>query len=460
MTMADEMAADRRSSSRVIFSRGMVRIAMYAGLMLCDVAAIRSAYSIAVGMRDARWMAPNGVELGWLVLPVYLFMAARARAYTKGALDSWTESIRRATSAFFLSVCIVALLVFYQHAGLLVSRFAHFVALACGLSFIVLGRILFHLCFIRGRTDSLVGRLMIVDGVAPPPTRDPVIDARASGLVPDLRNPETLRRMAEIIAPYDRVIVATTPERQQSWALLLKPYDASGEIMIERGGMLGAIGIARYLGEDTIVVSRGPMALPNRVKKRIVDLTVAGIALLLLAPLLIVCAIAIKLDSPGPILFSQTRVGRSNKWFKILKFRSMRVEAADASGTQSTLRGDDRITRVGRFIRKTSIDELPQLFNVLLGDMSIVGPRPHALGSLAGDKLFWEVNDQYWMRHALKPGITGLAQVRGFRGATDTHTDIENRLQADLEYINGWGMWRDIAIMLSTLKVVIHPRAY
>jgi lipopolysaccharide/colanic/teichoic acid biosynthesis glycosyltransferase len=271
-----------------------------------------------------------------------------------------------------------------------------------------------------------------------------VLDARASGIVPDLRNPETLRRMADIIAPYDRVIISTTPDRQQSWAMMLKPYDASGEILIEPGGMLGAIALSRYLGEDTIVVSRGPMSLPNRIKKRLVDLLIAGLATFILAPLLIVVAVAIKFDSPGPVLFAQTRVGHSNKWFRIFKFRSMRIETND----------------VGRFIRKTSIDELPQLFNVLKGDMSIVGPRPHALGSLAGDKLFWEVNDQYWTRHALKPGITGLAQVRGFRGATENHEDIENRLQADLEYINGWRMWRDISIMLSTLKVLVHPKAY
>jgi exopolysaccharide biosynthesis polyprenyl glycosylphosphotransferase len=461
MNVANEaVLPDRRRSSRMVLSRSIVRLVMYLGLALCDVAAIRGAFTMADGIRGGQWMAPNGLELGWIVLPIHIFMAARRGGYSKLALDSLTESIRRGTSAFFLSVCVVALFVFYQHGGLLVSRLAHFTALVSGLLFILIGRALFHLCFIRGRTESLVGRLLIVDGVTPGATTDNVLDARASGIIPDLRNPETLRRMADIIAPYDRVIISTLPDRQQSWAMMLKPYDVSGEILIEPGGMLGAIALSRYLGEDTIVVSRGPMSLPNRIKKRIVDLLIAGVATLLLAPLLIVVAIAIKFDSPGPVLFAQTRVGRSNKWFQIFKFRSMRIETNDASGSRSTQRDDDRITRVGRFIRKTSIDELPQLFNVLKGDMSIVGPRPHALGSLAGDKLFWEVNDQYWTRHALKPGITGLAQVRGFRGATENHADIENRLQADLEYINGWRMWRDISIMLSTLKVLVHAKAY
>jgi lipopolysaccharide/colanic/teichoic acid biosynthesis glycosyltransferase len=106
------------------------------------------------------------------------------------------------------------------------------------------------------------------------------------------------------------------------------------------------------------------------------------------------------------------------------------------------------------------VDELPQLINVLLGSMSIVGPRPHALGSLAGDQLFWHVDERYWQRHALKPGITGLAQVRGHRGATHTREHLTSRLQADLEYMTGWSLWRDISIVLRTAKVLVHPDAY
>lgn len=128
-------------------------------------------------------------------------------------------------------------------------------------------------------------------------------------------------------------------------------------------------------------------------------------------PLFAIIAILIKRESEGPVFFMQTRIGLSNRHFKMYKFRSMRVESCDANGSQSTARDDDRITRIGAFIRKTSIDELPQLINVLKGDMLIVGPRPHALGSRAADKLFWEVDHRCWYRHATKPGLTGLAQV-------------------------------------------------
>ena len=130
------------------------------------------------------------------------------------------------------------------------------------------------------------------------------------------------------------------------------------------------------------------------------------------------------------------------------------------SGARSTGRHDDRVTRVGRFIRAHSLDELPQLFNVLRGEMSIVGPRPHALGSRAEDKLFWDIDTSYWHRHAVKPGLTGLAQVRGYRGATETVSDLSNRLQADLEYLSGWSLWRDIAIIFATFRVLIHRNAY
>src|SRR5690606_11368448 len=120
------------------------------------------------------------------------------------------------------------------------------------------------------------------------------------------------------------------------------------------------------------------------------------------------------------------------------KFRSMTEAQSDPDGNVSTARQDTRITRVGRLIRSTSIDELPQLFNVLLGDMSLVGPRPHALGSQAGEKLFWEVDLRYWHRHSLKPVLSGLAQVRGYRGATERESDLVYRLQSDLEYLEGW----------------------
>jgi lipopolysaccharide/colanic/teichoic acid biosynthesis glycosyltransferase len=194
--------------------------------------------------------------------------------------------------------------------------------------------------------------------------------------------------------------------------------------------------------------------------KRVMDVALAGAALIFLAPMLLLVGLLIRLEDGGPAFFMQQRQGRNNRLFWIYKFRSMRVEKLDLTGARSASRSDDRITRIGRFIRRTSIDELPQLLNVVRGDMSIVGPRPHAIGSLAGQKLFWEVDPRYLLRHSLKPGLTGLAQIRGLRGATDSEEDLANRLQADLEYLDGWTIMRDLRIIAATITVLMHDKAF
>jgi lipopolysaccharide/colanic/teichoic acid biosynthesis glycosyltransferase len=210
----------------------------------------------------------------------------------------------------------------------------------------------------------------------------------------------------------------------------------------------------------SLVVAHGPLGLTDRAIKRGFDLAVAIPALILLSPLMLVVAILIKATSAGPVFFRQTRIGRGNQVFQVLKFRSMSVEGSDHRGDRSASRDDDRVTPVGRFIRRTSIDELPQLLNVVAGSMSIVGPRPHALGSRAADKLFWEVDGRYWHRHAAKPGLTGLAQVRGYRGATLEEDDLRNRLQADLEYLERWSIWRDLKLIVQTFQVIMHRNAF
>jgi lipopolysaccharide/colanic/teichoic acid biosynthesis glycosyltransferase len=138
----------------------------------------------------------------------------------------------------------------------------------------------------------------------------------------------------------------------------------------------------------------------------------------------------------------------------------MRHAQADVEAKALTLRNDVRLTRIGAFIRRTSLDELPQLFNVLLGDMSLVGPRPHAPAALAGEKFYWEVDQKYWHRHIAKPGITGLAQVRGFRGNTFEEADLQSRLDSDLEYVAHWSLARDVEILLATLRVLVHDKAF
>lgn len=433
---------------------------MYVGLILCDCAAIRLGLSIGSLLRGWRWLTLYGFEIGWLIVPLHLMLALRNRAISIDSLRYRSESLRRAMSALIVAFAIVVFLMFLCSINMKISRLAFGTSIIAALFFLCLFRLSFYYWFVAPVKGGLTAELLIVDGIFPREGAYHVFDAAAEAFAPDLNNPTTLARLATVVEPYDRVVVSCPEDRRHAWAHLLKACTVIGEIQLDQGLSLGAIGVSRYHGSDTVVVARGPMSLQNRFNKRMIDLIIAGAAVIAIAPLLIVIAVAVRLDSSGSILFAQTRLGRNNKPFKIFKFRSMYAERVDNNGNQSTTHNDDRVTRVGRLLRMTSLDELPQLFNVLLGNMSIVGPRPHALGSLAGERLFWEISENYWLRHTLKPGITGLAQVRGFRGATHHQSDLEHRLQSDLEYIAGWRLWRDITIMANTIRVVIHPRAF
>jgi polysaccharide biosynthesis protein PslA len=192
--------------------------------------------------------------------------------------------------------------------------------------------------------------------------------------------------------------------------------------------------------------------------KRAQDIVVASATLFFFAPVIALVAAAIKLDSPGPLLFRQKRVGFNGTHFELLKFRSMYAHAADRHASRQTTRDDDRVTRVGRFIRRTSMDELPQLLNVLRGDMSIVGPRPHALLTKANGVELWKIADQYAARHRVKPGLTGLAQVNGYRGELDSSEKVRKRVEYDINYIENWSTWLDIRIMLRTASLLFFDR--
>ena len=206
------------------------------------------------------------------------------------------------------------------------------------------------------------------------------------------------------------------------------------------------------IGRNLVVsVREAPLKDWRALQKTALDYGVGGLALLVLSPVLLVTALLIKLDSPGPVLFRQPRLGFNNRMFLCYKFRSMRNDAADLLADRQTTRSDARVTRVGRVIRKLSIDELPQIVNVLNGTMSLVGPRPHAPNTKAADRLFTEIVQQYAVRHRVKPGITGWAQVNGWRGETATVEQIEKRVACDLFYIENWSIRFDVKIMIMTV---------
>ena len=206
----------------------------------------------------------------------------------------------------------------------------------------------------------------------------------------------------------------------------------------------------------SVNIQREPLAQWERALKRGLDLAIAGSAIIVLSPLLLATSLAVKLDSPGPILFRQRRGGFDNREFVIFKFRTMTARENDGLIVQAK-RGDDRVTRIGRVLRRSSIDELPQLLNVLRGDMSLVGPRPHAL---AHDEAYKASIGNYALRHHVKPGLTGAAQIAGLRGETGRLEQMERRVEKDLWYIDNWSLALDLRIMAQTCAALLRHEAY
>lgn len=200
------------------------------------------------------------------------------------------------------------------------------------------------------------------------------------------------------------------------------------------------------------IIAKPPLRDWGGVAKRMIDIAGALTALIVLSPIILFCALAVMIESPGPVFFIQERAGYRNKPFRMFKFRTMHVAASDHTGSQLTLRNDPRVTRVGRILRKTSADELPQLFNVIRGDMSLVGPRPHPPGAKAGPTLYDVLIPDFYSRYRMKPGITGLAQINGQRGNTETEQHLFERFRSDLRYAAEWSPLLDIVIMARTIR--------
>jgi putative colanic acid biosynthesis UDP-glucose lipid carrier transferase len=215
--------------------------------------------------------------------------------------------------------------------------------------------------------------------------------------------------------------------------------------------------VKELAGIPILTLSETPLIGTHLLIKTIEDRVLALMILVLVSPLMLVIAIMIRHESEGPVFFRQERTGWDGKNFKIWKFRSMRIHTEENGVVKQATRDDPRITRIGRFIRRTSIDELPQLFNVLVGQMSLVGPRPHALQH---NQEYSKQIEAYLARHRIKPGITGLAQIRGFRGETKELDQMEKRVKYDLEYINNWSLWLDLSILVRTFFALKSDKAY
>ncbi len=286
-----------------------------------------------------------------------------------------------------------------------------------------------------------------------------------SRLLPLLGDSEDLIRYARTHR-CDDILVTLPLSCEQRLAELIRKFSVLPTTLhlvpaLPGGVSVRHLGCSDYSGIPLIDIEQNPLADWKYVAKWLEDKLLGGLILLLISPLLLLIAVAIKLDSPGPVFFVQRRIGFNNNVFRVYKFRTMRVQDTDPDARRLVTRDDPRVTRLGRFLRRTSLDELPQFFNVLKGDMSIVGPRPHALGACAAGRAYQEAVAEYAYRHKVKPGITGWAQVNGWRGETDTLEKIRKRVEYDLYYIDHCSVWLDLKIIARTLLAGFrHHNAY
>jgi exopolysaccharide biosynthesis polyprenyl glycosylphosphotransferase len=442
--------------------RMTLRIRLFAYTVLLDLLCLLVSFGVAPFVHGATWSNSHlQVVLGALV-PTFLLAAWNIGAYSASLIQDRFAAISRGLQAFAFTIGFLLLTAFSLKASAHFSRLTLAIGIVLGILSLAAARFFFAkyaIPLIGGNPFSVV---MLSDGdhhIVPSGDYSVMLAADAD-FDPNRHDPDMYDRLARVLESADRVVVLCDPDRRMAWASALKGANIQSEIVVPELDELAPLGVSRHGDVSTLIVSNGPLKLGDRVLKRVFDTSVAGLALIFFSPLFLVIASLIKLDSRGPVFFVQTRIGEGNRLFKVYKFRSMRSDMCDGDASRLTARDDDRVTRIGWFIRKTSIDELPQLINVLLGKMSIVGPRPHALGARAADKLYWEVDDRYWHRHAAKPGLTGLAQVRGYRGNTEQERDLTNRLQADLEYLTNWSIWKDLKIIIQTFRVLLHRNAY
>jgi exopolysaccharide biosynthesis polyprenyl glycosylphosphotransferase len=446
-------------------SKEVARLRLYILSILIDLAMLGLAFALAnlivLGSVIGEPGKPHGLIIAAMLAPVYALIAINGGAYGIRMIGNRQASAVKAVWSLAQAALLILIIVYFGKIADQLSRLTFVTGFVLAAGGLCLARLLFER--IARRLVGTVPHItvLLVDGVEVAVPREAhLLFARDLGIDPSRRDAGAAERLARAVGAAERVVVACPQDRMEDWRVVLTALSAKGEILVPEMSRFAPAKVSAFDDHPTLVVAGGPLLFRDRIVKRLLDIIVSLGAILALSPLLLSTALAVRLSGPGPILFRQARMGKDAHPFMILKFRTMHVALTDHRAEQLTQKDDPRVTRIGAFLRKSSIDELPQLFNVLKGDMSIVGPRPHAPAAKAADTLYWEVDERYWARHCIKPGMTGLAQIRGHRGPTDSHDDLVNRLQSDLEYVTNWSIWRDLRIIVATLGVLAHHNAY
>ncbi len=409
-----------------------------------------------------------------------------ADAYQIGALRTNITQIGKVFAAWTMVFALFALLAFFARVGIDYSRIWFGFWYAGGLLFFVVFRSIVATLVRKWSKDGRLERRAVIVGGGKN-AEDLIIsleqqydsDIRICGIFDDRKDDRSppmvvgypkLGTIAELVefgrrARIDMLIVSLPISAESRvLAMLKKVWVLPVDIRLSAHTNKLRFRPRSYSYEGSVPfldVFDKPIADWDSVMKRIFDVVFSSLALLALSPVMLIAAIAIRLESKGPVIFRQKRFGFNNEVIDVLKFRSMYHELADPDAKIVVTKNDPRVTKVGRFIRKTSIDELPQLINVLRGELSLVGPRPHAVNAHTKDKLWDEVVDGYFGRHKVKPGVTGWAQIKGWRGEVDNEEKIHRRVEHDLYYIENWSVLFDLYIVLITpFKMIGSENAY
>lgn len=416
------------------------------------------------------------VGLAALVSVLFCLVLNSQGLYSPMELLRWRRQVRMVFGTWAIIFLLLSGVVFALKIGSSLSRGTNMLFAGLGLLSLVANRLLVRELLTVGLAEQrFSGRKIVL--ISDPERPDPALGETLAATGFDVTGHFALphagvsfalqKRLARSVVEHIRgtdieeIIVASEPDRWSDlrtlaaelrvlpFPITFMPVGSIAEIFRRPSHDIG--------GTVCVELQRGPLSRVEHAIKRSVDVIAAGLVLILLFPLLVLVTLAIKLDSPGPVLFRQQRLGFNGRTFNICKFRTMSV-MEDGSSVVQARAGDDRITRIGRWLRRTSVDELPQLFNVLGGSMSLVGPRPHAL---AHDNHFDKLVRNYGFRQRVKPGLTGWAQINGYRGPTPTTDLIERRVEYDLWYIENWSLRLDLAILLQTpWEVVRGKNAY
>ena len=440
--------------------RYAIRVTAVFIAVLGDILLIGAAALTATFIRFQSLWSEITDDLLFVTVPAFLLAAVALDCYRLNTLRRSFASVGRILLALAIAAGLAFAMAFAFKVGAVYSRLVTGVMLVTAAAYLTVGHLLYKACLdhLSGAIDPRVLLLGQAFGAIDIPAN---VDRSIPSERPNPSDPGSLERTYAQIRHADRIILAfDDPTERAAWAQFVRLIGIDAELIEPDLQNITVLGVNHFEGTPTLVVARRALNFGERAFKRAFDLAISMPLLCLAGPLLLLLMLLIKRDSPGPAIFAQPRVGRNNHRYQCYKLRTMYTELSDLHGNQSTAPDDDRVTKIGKVLRRFSLDELPQLWNVIRGDMSLVGPRPHALGSTAEGALFWEAVPDYWTRHAMRPGITGLAQVRGLRGATITRNDIEKRVAADLEYINSWSIWLDLKILLQTIGVVLHRNAF